>query len=190
MGVNEAVSSCNSRRLVSAPAFPARSATRLSSVAASHGVRQTTAAPENALPRPLATRGLAPRFSRMTKRSIAVLIRNGDRILTTRRSDSDDELPGIWGLPAGTFRESETVGDLIQRIGDQKLGVRLTPIRKLCQGRQVRPTYTLEMDLWEATMEGVPGHPAWKWANPEVLKPGRADGSLCCDLALRGFEGA
>jgi hypothetical protein len=121
----------------------------------------------------------------MTKHSIAVLIRNGDRILTTRRSDTDDELPGVWGLPAGTFRESETVDDLIRRIGQQKLGVRLTPLRKLCEGIQKRAAYTLEMELWEATMDGTPGHPAWKWADFDVLKPGRLAGSLCCDLGLR-----
>jgi ADP-ribose pyrophosphatase YjhB (NUDIX family) len=122
----------------------------------------------------------------MTKHSIAVLIRNGDRILTTRRSGSDDELPGIWGLPAGTFRESETLEDLIQRIGEQKLGVRLAPVRKLCAGMQQRPMYTLKMELWEVLMEGTPNHPQWKWADLDALEPGRDAGSLCCELGLAG----
>jgi len=119
------------------------------------------------------------------KRSIAVLIRNGDRILSTRRPDHDDELPGVWGLPAGTFRESETLYDLIARIGLDKLGVTLTPIRKICEGTQERDGYRLEMELWEAAMEGTPSHPAFQWAAFEILEPGVSQGSLCCELALK-----
>jgi ADP-ribose pyrophosphatase YjhB (NUDIX family) len=119
------------------------------------------------------------------KRSVAVLIRNGSRILSTRRSDSDDELPGVWGLPAGSFRGDETVQDLIQRIGLQKLGVRIQPVRKLTEGDQERPAYILHMELWEASIEGVPSHPAFRWAEFNSLESGRDQGSLCCELALR-----
>jgi len=118
------------------------------------------------------------------KRSVAVLIRNGDEVLSTRRSDSDDELPGIWGLPAGSYRANETLQDLVQRIGEQKLGVRVTPIQKLALGRQERPAYILEMELWEVQMSGIPNHPAFRWAALNSLEAGRAVGSLCCELAL------
>jgi ADP-ribose pyrophosphatase YjhB (NUDIX family) len=119
------------------------------------------------------------------KRSIAVLVRNGDRILAIRRSDDDDELAGIWGLPAGTFRSSETPEDLITRIGRDKLGVRLLPISVLSSGSQERSRYRLEMELWEAQMEGSPKYPEWRWATLDLLCPGAAAGSLCCELALR-----
>jgi len=118
------------------------------------------------------------------KRSVAVLIRNGDFMFSTRRPDHDDELPGVWGLPAGSFRGTETLQDLISRIGIEKLGVRLIPIRKLSQGKQERPTYRLHMELWEATMEGVPGSSTYRWAPLESLEPGAAQGSLCCALAV------
>lgn len=122
--------------------------------------------------------------SKPVKHSVAVLIRNGRRVLAVRRPDDDDELPGIWGLPAGTLRGSEAVDDLIRRIGQQKLRVRLTPIRKLSAGFQERPGYRLEMELWEVEMTGTPQHPEWQWADLSLFESGQARGSLCCGLAL------
>ena len=121
------------------------------------------------------------------KHSIAVAIFNGDQVLSTRRPDNDDELPGVWGLPAGTLRTGETVKDLIKRIGRDKLGVELTPIRQVNAGKQMRTSYLLEMDLWEATMKGVPNHPEWRWAPIETLRQGVDSGSLCCELAVKGL---
>ena len=121
------------------------------------------------------------------KRSVAVLVRNvrrEDRILSTRRADDDDELPGVWGLPAGSYRGLESLEDLVTRIGRDKLGVSLIPIRKLAQGIQLRERYRLEMELWEAEMAGEPQHPAWQWVEAETLQPGKLQGSLCCSLAL------
>lgn len=123
-------------------------------------------------------------MSKPEKRSVAVLIRKGDLILTVRRADNDDELPGVWGLPAGSFSGSESLEDLIERVGQRKLGVALMPIRKLAEGTQERTAYRLQMELWEVSMEGTPNHPAYRWARTEVLKPGMARGSLCCELAL------
>jgi ADP-ribose pyrophosphatase YjhB (NUDIX family) len=123
------------------------------------------------------------------KHSVAVLVRNGDRILAIRRPDDDDELPGIWGLPAGSFRGGETLEDLICRIGRDKLGVSLMPKRKLAEGAQDRERYRLEMELWEAEMEGNPVAPQWQWAKLETLQPGSQHGSLCCRLALSAASG-
>lgn len=121
------------------------------------------------------------------KHSIAIVVRQGGQILAIRRPDDDDELPGIWGLPAGTFRDSEILDDLIRRIGSDKLGVSLTPVRKLAEGAQDRERYRLQMELWEATMTGTPdisGRIQWKWTAIEGLKQGSEQGSLCCRLAL------
>lgn len=123
-----------------------------------------------------------------TKRSVAVLVRNGNLVLTTRRPDDDDELPGVWGLPAGSYRASETLQELVARIGRDKLGVSLRPIRRVAQGTQSRSRYGLEMELWEAEMSGEPRHPAWRWAAAETLEPGRLQGSLCCRLALESLK--
>ena len=122
----------------------------------------------------------------MKKHSVSVLIRKADQLLSVRRADDDDELPGVWGLPAGTLRQEETVEDLITRIGRDKLGVKLTPVRFINSGKQLRPHYLLEMELWEASMEGVPVNPEWRWADVDSLQPGAAAGSLCCELAIKG----
>lgn len=118
------------------------------------------------------------------KHSVAVLVRRGNEILSTRRPDDDDELPGIWGLPAATARGQETTQEVIARIGREKLGAKLTPIRVLGSGAQDRLKYRLEMQLWEVSMEGKPTHPNWQWASIEVLLPGKEAGSLCCELAI------
>ena len=122
------------------------------------------------------------------KRSVAVLIRNGDLILSTRRADDDDELPGVWGLPAGSYRDSENLRDLVFRIGRDKLAVVLRPLRKLSEGSQQRPDYLLQMELWEAHMTGTPHHVAWQWAARDVLQPGLLQGSLCCRLAIEALR--
>jgi len=119
------------------------------------------------------------------KHSVAVMIFRGDQILAVRRPDDDEELPGIWGLPAGTCRGTESIEDVIRRIGHDKLGVTLSPTRKLSSGTQDRTTYRLEMELWEATMEGIPTHPQWQWSGLDLLNPGAANGSLCCALAIK-----
>jgi hypothetical protein len=94
-------------------------------------------------------------------------------------------LPGVWGLPAGTIRGAETVEDVITRIGQDKLGVKLTAIRKVGFGTQDRPNYRLEMELWEVSMEGTPKYVEWQWASVDFLYPGMARGSLCCELAIK-----
>jgi len=122
---------------------------------------------------------------RRIKHSVAVLIVRQGRVLSTRRSLTDDELPGVWGLPAGTIRGTERVRDVIRRIGSEKLGVSLEPLRRLTSGAQDRRDYRLEMELWEVSMDGTPSHPEWKWATLDSLQAGMAAGSLCCELALQ-----
>jgi ADP-ribose pyrophosphatase YjhB (NUDIX family) len=121
------------------------------------------------------------------KHSVAVVIRNGKHVLAIRRPDTDDELPGIWGLPAGSFRSSETTQDLIRRIGQEKLGVELKAMRKLAHGTDDRKNYRLRMDLWEVAMTGNPTRSEWQWADLEKLRAGSEQGSLCCRLALNAL---
>jgi 8-oxo-dGTP diphosphatase len=174
------------------PAVPvfAGSPARLPAMETSNRLRKTPPAPGNAVARCLAVWQLAARLvNPQVKHSVAVLVREGDRILAIRRPDEDDELPGIWGLPAGSFRNGETLDDLIHRIGRDKLGVQLTPARKLAAGSQQRARYRLEMELWEATIEGTPGGTHWQWTMLETLAAGSEQGSLCCRLALSGGGG-
>src|SRR5262245_2110391 len=124
-------------------------------------------------------------MSKPRRHSVAVVIPNADSMLAVRRPDADDELPGIWGLPAGTCKGEETVQDVIVRIGREKLGVDLKPVRCLTSGSQDRTGYLLYMELWEVSMTGTPRHPSWRWVPVDSLQPGAAAGSLCCELALK-----
>jgi len=124
-------------------------------------------------------------MSKPRKHSVAVIISKDDSVHAVRRADDDDELPGIWGLPAGTCRNQETVQDVIVRIGREKLGVDLKPERQLASGSQDRPGYLLCMELWHVSISGIPNHPNWRWVPLEFLRLGAAAGSLCCELALK-----
>lgn len=64
---------------------------------------------------------MSPAYTTLDNNSVS----NGDQILAIRRPDDDHELPGIWGLPAGTCRGQETAEDVIARIGRDRLGVQL-----------------------------------------------------------------
>jgi len=138
------------------------------------------------------------------KRSIALVIAapSGDgepgarpRWLVVQRPFDDEDLPGAWGLPAGSFAPGETGEELVRRIGRQKLGVELRPDRPLASGRAERTGYRLEMTLWAAAIEtgtvevprpvrGITQYRDWGWRPPAALRPGAARGSLCCRLGL------
>lgn len=133
------------------------------------------------------------------KKTIALLIRNpGDptQILAVKRARDDPEHPGLWGLPAGSFREGESRLDLIRRIGEDKLGVGLAPAQVVRSGEQVRETHVLQMDLWEVRItsgvprartggsHGISYYECAEWAPLEILREGKSKGSLCCRLGL------
>jgi hypothetical protein len=101
--------------------------------------------------------------SKRVKRSVAILIRRDDMLLTLKRPDDDDELPGVWGLPAGTYHGEETRQDLVDRIGRRKLGVRIECGEVLVRGRQERAGYILEMELIEGRLAEDPGIGEWRW---------------------------
>ena len=143
-----------------------------------------------------------------TKRSIALVIRHGEdvsapgcgagpRWLLVLRPDDDEDLPGVWGLAAGTLEAGETPEQLVRRIGREKLGLRVDPGAHVASGSAARSPYTLVMELWTATIvEGNPEvsgpvpsgrtrYAAWKWDDPAALEEGARAGSLCCRLGLQ-----
>lgn len=138
----------------------------------------------------------APRI----RRSVAAVIRL-DRdvadptILAVRRPEDDEELPGVWGLPAARLREGETCEAALRRLGGEKLGVELEPVRALARGSLERPGYSLDMRLFGARI--VSGTPRvmqhdrtvtqyvdWRWSRSVELLDGARRGSLCCQLYL------
>ncbi|WP_419165235.1 NUDIX domain-containing protein [Candidatus Palauibacter sp.] len=142
-----------------------------------------------------------------TRRAIALIIEQpgragaseaadgGPRWLTVRRPDDDPDLPGVWGLPAGSRAEGETAEALVHRIGREKLGVETADLGPLSEGCVDRDGYRLSMRLHAARIEsgdphvpqpipGVTQYSAWRWQAPTALRDGAESGSLCCRLAL------
>lgn len=135
---------------------------------------------------------------RGVRESVACVVHRDDarrRVLAVLRPQDDPDLPGIWGLPAASRRPGESWEAAVERIGRDKLGVRLRPGRVLAEGERARAEYVLKMRLYEARLEegeprvaqrvpGVTQYAAWRWADARLLEPGARAGSLCCRLYL------
>ena len=90
--------------------------------------------PARARARRVARRG--PRVARgarrlTRKRSVSLVIDGPEGLLLVRRPDDDEDLPGVWGLPAVTLAENESEEDAVRRAGRDKLGVEVRPLRAI-----------------------------------------------------------
>lgn len=137
------------------------------------------------------------------RRSVAFVIAQpagspGGRVLIVRRPLDDPDLPGLWGLPAGSLAANETPEDAVRRSGREKLGVELEVTGELNRGRGEREDYTLEMALFGARiLAGAPSVPQpfpdvtqyidWAWGEAKRLRPAAERGSLCSRLFLQGL---
>ncbi len=132
------------------------------------------------------------------KRSVSFAIfrpDGADEVLVVRRPPDDEDLPGLWGLPAGSLRPGEDWADAVRRAGRDKLGVLLEVGPALNRGTLERAGYTLEMRLLEARItagapavpqpvQGVTQYTEWKWGTAGDLVPTSTHGSLCSRLFL------
>ena len=122
----------------------------------------------------------------------------GKALVIRRPTTPDEELPGLWGLPAASRRAGETMEEAAHRIGPQKLGAAIRLVRPLASGRLPRQGYELHMTLYEAEMDaaeplltprdaqepGITYYTDWRWAEPSELKESARRGSLCSRLLL------
>ncbi len=137
----------------------------------------------------------------MVKRSVALLLyppAERSRFVVVRRPEHpEEELAGVWGLPAATLRPGETETEAIHRLAREKLGARVRLLGVRARGAQNRPGYRLEMSLFEAELVDpeprLPQPPpdaeityytAWRWADAAALREAVQRGSLCARLAL------
>lgn len=126
--------------------------------------------------------------------AVAIAVTRDGLVLAVQRPDEPgEELPGIWGLPATTLRGGESAEDGVRRLGREKLGVQLTPLRPLAEGEQQRLDYALQMTVYEASMAGEPSlqrpttgttYDALDWLPATSFVDAAARGSLCCGLFL------
>src|SRR5215510_2287170 len=110
MGAIALLPSPHSARLVQQSAFSSFSSSDLLEMEVTNSLWQPPPASAAGAARRVAIRRLAENvrgklnMPNSVKHSIAVMVFKGNQVLSVRRSNLDDELPGIWGLPAGTFR--------------------------------------------------------------------------------------
>src|SRR3989344_6366585 len=135
------------------------------------------------------------------KNSIAYVIYNRDRSLfvIVQRPFDDDDLPGYWGLPAGSLKEKESFEDAVVRSGREKLGVELKVNELINEGELERDKYVLHMREYEARIikgvikvpqeiKGVTQYKTCRWETAEDLIPASKKGYLCCKLYLESIK--
>jgi 8-oxo-dGTP diphosphatase len=115
------------------------------------------------------------------------VIEGPDGLLLVRRPDDDEDLPGVWGLPAVSLATTESEEDGVRRAGREKLGVRV---------RALEPIGT-DGPMTDFRAEIVTGEPAvpqsgpntqyaeLRWGEPGDLVPAARQGSLCSRVLLR-----
>ena len=131
------------------------------------------------------------------KRSVSLVIEGPAGVLLVRRPDDDDSLPGLWGLPAASLREGESEREALLRVGLEKLGVEVEPLRPIGEAEAERADHRLAMRDWAARI--VAGEPAvphagegtqyveWRWGDPAELTPAAQAGSVCARVLLRAL---
>jgi 8-oxo-dGTP diphosphatase len=124
---------------------------------------------------------------RSPKRSVSLVIEGPQGLLLVRRPDEDEDLPGVWGLPAVSLAPGESEEDAVRRAGRDKLGVEVEPVERVGRERT--------MTDWAARI--VSGEPAvpqpgphtqyaeLRLGEPADLVPAARVGSLCCRVLLR-----
>ncbi len=134
------------------------------------------------------------------RRAVAAAVRRDDGLVLAvlRPDEPGEELPGVWGLPAVTLRAGESPEEGLRRLGRDKLGAQLRPLRPLAQGEQRRAGYTLRMTVYEASLGPdwsgrlPPRTPdaagtlyeAFDWLPAASFREAADRGSLCCRLFL------
>jgi ADP-ribose pyrophosphatase YjhB (NUDIX family) len=136
-----------------------------------------------------------------TVQSVAIVIKDSvGRLLIVKRDESDDSLPGVWGLPAATIREGETAEEAAIRAGRDKLGI-VVQVKgfvgddSLDRGSYVNHLREYEVDI----IDGTPSVPqndltVSQYADlqftddPTMLFDAARQGSLCSRIYLRMID--
>lgn len=111
------------------------------------------------------------------KHAISIVLRDvNGRTLFALRSAIKKQFPLVWSLPSHFVIDGEDPKATIARIGTDKLGVKLEPVRLLKEGYGEKPDFMLHMHDYEVTMLGEPylassDYAELKWAKAEEFLP-------------------
>jgi len=118
-----------------------------------------------------------------------------DKIIAIKRPEDDEDLPNIWGLPAGSVRGGESFEQACLRQAKNKLGIDIKILKFIGRGNIDRGDYILhgeeylvkfisgDINLNQKDVEGTK-YVDWKWALPEDFREASSKGSLCSSIYL------
>lgn len=136
-------------------------------------------------------------LSKPMKCAVFYVIRNKEdekKFVAVKRPEDDEDLPGVWGLPAGSVKEDESFEEACINRAKEKLKVDVKILKFIGRGNIDRGGYILHGE--EFLVEIVSGeldvsrcekgtkYADWKWALPEELKEASSKGSLCSSIYL------
>ena len=118
------------------------------------------------------------------------------QFLTVKRPDSDESLPGVWGLPAISLSPGELPEAGLLRLGREKLGVELQAVSMVGIRHADRGNYQLIlMDIEARVVGGEPSvrratssatrYVDQRWiSDPSLLREAARGGSVCSRILL------
>ena len=127
--------------------------------------------------------------------SFVIYSQDPSKFLIVQRPSDDENLPDIWGLPAGSVKDNETFKECVIRSGREKLGVELKPTKFIGRNNIERENYILHMEVYEAeivsgepevpqSIQGITQYQKWRWGVSSDLKNAASKGSLCSQIYL------
>ena len=112
----------------------------------------------------------APRKATVTVREVAVVLRDGNRLLLCRRPPDADRWANMWELPRDVVRDGETEPDAAGRIATERLGLSVTAGVEEAAVRHGVTRFDITVSAIQAERE--PGrevelayYTAWRWAD-------------------------
>ena len=124
---------------------------------------------------------------------------NRSEFLIVQRPFDDEDLPNIWGLPAGSVKENESFKEAVIRSGREKLGIELKVIKSIGKDIIDRGDYILNMQEYEVEIisgeprvpqliQGITQYQHLLWGNSSDLKDAANKGSLCSRIYLTSIN--
>jgi len=129
-------------------------------------------------------------MNKEVKNAISVIIKNeAGETLFALRNKCEKSFPLVWSLPSHFVKAGESVEDTVRRIGENKLGVKLTMGRLVNEGQAERDDFIIFMHDYEAkVLSGKPHitiedpYEEIKWQNAESQLSSMTVMGDCCRL--------
>lgn len=139
-------------------------------------------------------------YMKPNREAVSLVITDDDnKFLTVKRAvNPNDDLGGVWGLPAVLLKEGESHKDAALRVGRQKLGVDIELGTKIGDSTHERKAYILHLTDYEAKIvKGIPTVPQGQSdqsiihyaeckfsSDPAILLKAAKKGSQCTQIFL------